>query len=1497
MPDLRFSGGKNYFSILNDNNGKHPLLLPRITNPNFLDSNFKMIGPPGIIELIEGDLGLTEFMMKPILDPILAMLDTAPELAVSVANADLSESNPGALDSSFLTGDAAISAAKDVFLKRYIPKDYGMKPIEKTLISSMFESYKPFVDFEKLFIELLAVAEDVTCMFLGTSIKILGNEIGIPSRNPRYWQDDLKYTQTLNHALKEFIEATDVAVKVSEKTISNDHPLKKNVPNPNSSNDKPGGATDIPALYVGYFDEDGNTIDPPAWVKNSGKWFSTTGSDINGNSLTVGSPFEQLSPNINEGVTELRTRHGLILAKMQRDKEKMLAEIDKRAKDLESKNLSPKLMKLEIQTLDDEKKESSRIFQELFDTLEDILDGTNKTKNNYVNDEKPADGINMPIVLNEWSGKVRSSQFRQKYFPEMVSTAQGLIDRNGKAIEPYIFIPSKNVNYKGKNFKIDIPLAFPSQINEKRINSNNTFFDKKKREDNKTYSLQNQITSLDIFHGTSRSEPYVEQSVTHFGNNSKNVFVPDAIKNFYLPVEWEEISEYEIREKNSGNILRTEKDIIPFGIDIENDYELRLIQVINLPLIPPPNNSKSIDYYPNGDDFLMLYENSLKFLKVDDSRKSQLTQLTNSYGNDLTVSTPSRYFRIGDYIDETVFKPNRYIYLRKSNSKLGDDINNTDSDDGNIFKIKKIKEIKKNRTLNLKGLKNKPKQSLIINNSTKTIIDNDKHFSGLATHITQYTKNNFKFKNGTNKNNNKTVRITSIKNEASRIIIKYTGTLSTETITAAYDTKKEKNVIKQIAYEYVDKTIVNTTEEFKGDVSFTADHFIIDDINYIPNELKNPPKSFFALGFDNKSILSTLNTKPTRTNISALLNKKPTNELDGLITITGFGEQELGNGRKVATMKLDISIPDRFQNMTLSSDPNSNFYYPLRFVGYTTQPSGGDSKFIQDQLTESGTLYTDGNTIPGKYNLDKPNELHSTPDIKENNMLKEGIIFHGLDPRYVARNKYKYFWLVEAIKKDKDGLVKINNKANPGDIAMTQTTTTTSADKGKEWYGLIDRYLAPVMIITKLVPIIVTKLIPLSVKIVQLVSNPSKVTELIMSIAITDENISKLPQNFSAFSSTGTMGKIQELETRGVAEDFDIYDERKKSGEDPYVYTGPQIGIENPSIKNLMDGQALAEFGLGAFGKSILSFGVEIKGDQITPIKSLVPTTDFKKPPPKSPQVVVNFLLQILKLPFETLFLIFKWILNWVKKLLNPLKIASAVKEFLRFDWLKNILGKNGILSILGITCPKENKSLQKGISEIRTGAVGENGRFLLDKTKEALRGQDFDFIEVLVYNILVNGAVVATEQEEKPYTGSIPSSTDPNIKVDLSDPSLRERNEKIAENISERSPDGENENLGFCGPRFFNIRKYVPIPFLAPMPSYNACELPIVYLKPLELLSGSFNFIQNIINGFLGIPSAILGLDPLVPLPRFGKEIPFADVLDKILQELKDSTNQLIQK
>ena len=185
MRDLKFRGNKFYFSILNPAGSGHPLLVPRITNPDFAKNG----QPPGIKELIEGDLGITEKIMMPILQPVIDITLANPLLSDAIASANQLEAS----------NKDAISAQ---LISNYIPKNTGMKALEKTVISSMMESYKPIMDFLKIFLETIGVAEDVFCRFLGSSIKILGKEIGLPSRNPAHWNESLNYAETMTHPLK-----------------------------------------------------------------------------------------------------------------------------------------------------------------------------------------------------------------------------------------------------------------------------------------------------------------------------------------------------------------------------------------------------------------------------------------------------------------------------------------------------------------------------------------------------------------------------------------------------------------------------------------------------------------------------------------------------------------------------------------------------------------------------------------------------------------------------------------------------------------------------------------------------------------------------------------------------------------------------------------------------------------------------------------------------------------------------------------------------------------------------------------------------------------------------------------------------------------------------------------------------------------------------------------------------------------------------------------------
>lgn len=1179
MPDLKFKGGKFYFSILNPSDSGHSLLTPRITNPQFAING----QPPGIKELIEGDLGITEKIMLPVLQPLIDITLANPLLSEAVANANQLEAS----------NKEAISAQ---VMNNYIPKDSGMKALEKTVISSMMESHKPLMDFLRIFLETIGVAEDVFCRFLGTSIKILGKEIGLPSRNPAHWNNNLNYSETMTHALQKFIQASEDADAEFVKSMSNDNPIKKNVPSGNSSNIE--GNADQDAFYIGYFDEDGNSITPPKWVLDSNKWFKRDIPDKNGNIQTISAPFEQLSPNLNLGAAKLAENQQKNIDRLNKEKMKMIQNIDERISTANEIKI-PSIKREEIKSLNKEKKEASELFDTLIISIQDLLDGTNKGGDNYIDPEDKSKGINPPAPLSEWMGKLKSSQLRQKYFPTQKTTVQSIIDKKGKGVDPYVRIPEVRTKYKGKDVGIQVPLAYDNQISTEKVISSNLFFDTKMRDKKlRNYSNINKVSSLDIFYGTDRNQPYYEDNKTHFTREIKKEYVPDNLKNYFLPLEWEEVFEYDIKNKRTGEIVRKETEIVPFKIDVENDYELRLIKVVNRPL------------NKNGINKEFFSVNNIKII-------NSLTNL-------------------------------------KINTNLQNNIQNE------VDTLKKLSPIELNKRI-LEG---------------------------------------------------------------------------------------------------------------------TIDPIVLESLNLTKEEL-------YRRNFYN-----------------------------------------------------DVNI-SRIKKLT----PN----------------------------TETGTLFADSNNIPDKYNLQDPSKSkHSPLDINEKNGLKEGIIYQGLDPRFVEKDKYQVFWLVEAIKKNDDDVAPINGVFNDIDKLNISRGNRSSGVGGKEWYGLIDKFTAIPQIASKLIPIIASKLIPLAIKIIQLISNPTKIKQFILDIGLTQESASKFPQNYKDFGSKGEVTKIKKLKSNDIPKTIDEQENNGDLSGNNY-YMGIQEGVENPTPISMLDGQALTEFGHGAFGKSIVNIGIEMQGGEFKEINKKTEQKDFNKPAPKKEQPQFTFVLNMMKLPLEIIFKIFKWIINWIKKLLNPTKIPGAMAEFLSFKWLLNILGKDSLFSILGIK-DIDNKIKDK----LYKNSYGQDGQDLFDQTLKALRGGDQDFLEVLIYDILINGKKVRTEVVEKPFKGN-------------------PLNENI-NNIISTSPEANdiandldpNDPLSFCGVRFFNIKEIMPIPFLPLMPSYNACEVPQIFLKPLEMITGFLKFLQEIINAFLSMPSSILGLEPTIKIPRLGDEIPFANVLEDLLNGLK---------
>lgn len=438
--------------ILFDNNAFYvtfgDLKLPRIDSETY---------PFGLMQLAKGELGIAESIIKPFLEKIQ-----------SNYNNDITPT--------------------------YYPKDLGLASFEKTAIQTCFQQLQPISDFMVVFSDTLAVCEDIAARYMGTSINVLGKQIGVPSRKPKSYDSSKKYTETINSKLQQIKNINSDVEKIGNKIDVK--ALKSDVS---------AVATDLSDLperiYIAYYDNNGNTITPPKWVDD--KWFKVQGTDIS-------APFINLSKNINTGTKQIRNTYNSIINTNKNSLEKALSQT----------------------TSDEEKKITTKLFNDISDSLIKTLDGDGNPEN-------------VPGVLKEYVIKQKASQLRQKYYPPFISTAQEI---NGE-----IVLPTIQVQYGNTTYRVEQPLSFKNQI---KTDTNN----------------RNQILNNNL-------DSYSNVPITHFNNDIKDVFIPDNIKDYYLPIIWEEVTEYELIKNDE--VIGTERDITTKKIDVEQDYYIRVIKVIN----------------------------------------------------------------------------------------------------------------------------------------------------------------------------------------------------------------------------------------------------------------------------------------------------------------------------------------------------------------------------------------------------------------------------------------------------------------------------------------------------------------------------------------------------------------------------------------------------------------------------------------------------------------------------------------------------------------------------------------------------------------------------------------------------------------------------------------------------------------------------------------------------------------------------------------------------
>lgn len=289
-----------------------------------------------IQKFAEGELGIADSIKKEFFYKNLKLMKDpeAIEIFLKVSGSKLT----GDLKS--LTSGGKLNISKDDIQIDPAGDFLGLKALEVTTIKSMFEAQKPYMEIIEIFIKSMAKVEDIMCRLAAfpamrcekptTNPNALGfNKMSVnkkqlsemrKSATRKIGDDGSSLTPGSNTTNTGGVDQSSVYEEkqiISEVystgqkldgydyeyeyiNLYEDQTVKDEDidPFPDDFEFKPS------AIILGYFDESGNALNPPDWVKSSGKWYpGVQVTDDDGNEVFPSLPngnFPQMPDNTSD---------------------------------------------------------------------------------------------------------------------------------------------------------------------------------------------------------------------------------------------------------------------------------------------------------------------------------------------------------------------------------------------------------------------------------------------------------------------------------------------------------------------------------------------------------------------------------------------------------------------------------------------------------------------------------------------------------------------------------------------------------------------------------------------------------------------------------------------------------------------------------------------------------------------------------------------------------------------------------------------------------------------------------------------------------------------------------------------------------------------------------------------------------------------------------------------------------------------------------------------
>lgn len=222
-------------------------------------------------------------------------------------------------------------------------------------------------------------------------------------------------------------------------------------------------------------------------------------------------------------------------------------------------------------------------------------------------------------------------------------------------------------------------------------------------------------------------------------------------------------------------------------------------------------------------------------------------------------------------------------------------------------------------------------------------------------------------------------------------------------------------------------------------------------------------------------------------------------------------------------------------------------------------------------------------------------------------------------------------------------------------------------------------------------------------------------------------------------------------------------------------------------------------------------------------------------------QPLIKMLLGFVTIPIKIVGGIIEWLMKFFKSLTNPLTLPAKIVELLSFSWIMDIMSPAGLMKLIGIKFKPEKLAEWCALTKVPNPKIPS--------------------IPKIPTPNLPN--IPIPKVPEVPGLPGVPGIELPGLEM----PQVPQFDLPSLKYYKDASPKGK-----FLVPDDYDIadlNEFFSAPFIPKLPTYTARQFRENCTRPLKLALPTLCFFEKIINGIIDFIWSTLGIEALIPPPH----------------------------